>query len=105
MPPDAVVNTARPSKNVRRGLIRSAIRPPVMRSPPNASVYAVMTHCRLPADDPKYDRTTGSAVVTIVTSRTTTNCATQITARGRLRRSLFPAKLLMLETYPEPSDG
>ena len=42
----------------------------------------VMIHCRLLAEDPKDDLTTGSAVVTIVTSRTTTNCATQVTARG-----------------------
>jgi hypothetical protein len=42
-----------------------------------------MIHCRLLAEDPKDDLITGSAVVTIVTSRTTTNCATQVTARGK----------------------
>jgi hypothetical protein len=76
-----------------------------MRSPPNASVYPVMIHCRLLAEDPKDDLMTGSAVVTIVTSRTTTNCATQVTARGKPNRGVFPVKSFMVETYPDRSDS
>jgi hypothetical protein len=66
-------------------------------------VYPVMIHCRLSAEDPKDDLITGSAVVTIVTSRTTTNCATQVTARGKPNRGVFPVKSFMVETYPDRS--
>ena len=66
-------------------------------------------HQRVRGEDPllasvaesQCGRITGSAVVTIVTSSTTTNCATQTTATDvQPDRMLLPAKALMLGTYP-----
>ncbi len=41
-----------------------------------------MTHCRTEVENPRSRRISGSATATIVTSRTTTNCATQSSASG-----------------------
>ena len=84
--------------NIRREPTRSANRPPGMRKPPKASVYAVITQCRPPPLNPSDSPTTGSAVVTIVASSTTTNCATQATAMPSRRLELFPVKTLIPET-------
>ncbi len=41
---EAPVNSAMPSRNMRRRPSRSAARPPSMRKPPNVSVYAFTIH-------------------------------------------------------------
>ena len=45
-------------------------------------MYAVTTHCRSAASNPRSRPMAGSAIATMVTSRTTTNCATQRSARA-----------------------
>jgi hypothetical protein len=76
---DAPVKTSRPDTKIRRRPSRSAARPPSSSRPPNASVYAVMTHCRSPIPKWRSAWIVGSATFTTVMSRITMNCARQRT--------------------------
>jgi hypothetical protein len=67
------VNKPRPIRKIRRQPKTSASRPPQMSSPPNASAYAVKIHCWPASLNRSAGRIAGSAIVTIVKSRTTTN--------------------------------
>lgn len=84
--PDATANPTSPIMNVFLRPTRSAIRPPSSSSPPNASVYAVITHCRLASDIPRSRWADGRAMFTIVASSTTISCAIAITTRPHQRR-------------------
>ena len=68
---------------------RSPIRPPSKSSDPNASAYAVTTHWRLSFEKCSARCADGSAMLTIVASSTTINCASPITARIHHRRSYW----------------
>jgi hypothetical protein len=72
-----MVKIAAPSVNRRRRPNRSADRPPSRRNPPNASVYAVTTHCKSPGVKRKSRAIVGSATFVTVASRTTMNWARQ----------------------------
>src|SRR5271165_3580322 len=61
--------------------------PPSSKRLPNASAYAVTTHCRLSVEMPSDRCAEGSAMFTIVASRTTISCATPSRARTVQRRS------------------
>ena len=78
---DAAVNSPTPAKNRRLRPNRSPARPPSSMEPPNASVYAVMTHCRSALAKPRSVWIAGSATFTIVASSTTMNWATVTSAR------------------------
>lgn len=80
---EAIVNNARPAKNMRRRPNRSPARPPKMMSPPKASVYAVMTQCRSVRAKPTSAWIEGRATFTTVMSRMSMNCA----AHSRTRTS------------------
>jgi len=60
---------------------RSPTLPPTNSRLPNASAYAVTTHCRLWGEKCNARCADGSATVTIVASNTTINCATLNKAR------------------------
>ena len=89
---DAAVNTARPTVNVRRRPTTSLSRPPTSSAPPNVTAYAVTTQWRLVGDRRRSCWRVGRATFTIVTSRTTRNCAVPTSAsnerEARARRSL-----------------
>ena len=72
---DAIPNTASPVANRRRWPSRSPARPATISRPPNASVYALRTHCRPDAENPSDRWISGRAIATIVTSSTTRNWA------------------------------
>jgi hypothetical protein len=74
---DAAVNSATPARNRRLRPNRSPARPPSSKKPPNASVYAVITHCRSAWAKPRSLWIAGRATFTIVASSTTMNCAKQ----------------------------
>ena len=73
---DAPAKSARPAMNTVRRPRRSASRPASTRNPANASVYALTTHCRSAGATSRLRWIAGSAIATIVASRTTTNWAT-----------------------------
>ena len=87
---EAAAKISSPLRNARRAPYRSATRPASSSPPPKVSVYAPSTHCRSAGSNPRSRRMAGSAIATIVTSRTTTNCATQRSARRRPPRSWAP---------------
>ena len=66
---------------------RSAMRPPSRSRLPNASAYAVMIHWRWSSEKPSSACADGRAMLTIVTSSTTSSCAMPMTARISQRRS------------------
>src|SRR3954469_14436144 len=82
---DAVVKTITPATKTLRRPTRSPARPPSSRKPPNTSVYALMTHCRLDVEKPRSRWIEGSATFTIVASRMTMNCARQTMTRTSQR--------------------
>ena len=59
---DAIPNTASPVANRRRWPNRSPARPATISRPPNASVYALRTHCRPEAENPSDRWISGSAI-------------------------------------------
>ena len=71
--------------NTRRRPNRSAKRPPSIRKPPNANVYALTTHGRPLSEKPSALPIEGSATFTIEASSTTMNCATASTASAAQR--------------------
>ena len=70
-----------PTRKTRLRPSRSPARPPSSRKPPKNSVYELMIHCRLASLSPRSFWIDGSATFTIVASRMTMNCATQIRTR------------------------
>ena len=83
---DAAEKRAIPIMNMRRRPRRSPVRPPSSRKPPNAIVYAVMTHWRSFSATVSAVLIDGSATLTIETSRTVMNIATQTSASACQRR-------------------
>ena len=83
---DAPAKPARPVRNVTLRPSRSASLPPSSRRLPNASVYAVTTHCRSTVLKCSARCADGSAMFMIVASRTTISCARPITPRMSHRR-------------------
>src|SRR5271154_3007607 len=77
-----------PAMNVHLRPNRSPSFPPSSNRLPNASAYAVTTHCRLSVEKPKDRCAEGSAMFTIVESRTTISCATP--SRARIAQRLLP---------------
>ena len=77
---DAAEKRAIPIMNMRRRPSRSPARPPSSRKPPNAIVYAVMTHWRSFSATFSAVLIDGSATLTIETSSTVMNIATQTSA-------------------------
>src|SRR4051794_11270643 len=84
-PADAAVKSARPATNRRRCPNRSPARPAGISKPPNASVYAVTTHCSVAGPKPRSRSIAGSATATIVVSRTATNWTPQSRAMAMVR--------------------
>ena len=75
-----------PIMNMRRRPSRSPARPPSRRKPPNAIVYAVITHWRSFSATFSEVLIDGSATLTIETSSTVMNIATQTSASASQRR-------------------
>ncbi len=75
-----------PTRNVTFRPSRSASRPPSSSRLPNASVYAVTTHCRSTVVKCSALWADGSAMFITVMSRTTMSCARPITPRISQRR-------------------
>lgn len=69
------------------------MRPPKSRSPPNASAYAVITHCLLPSEMPRSVWAEGRAMFTMVASSTTISWARAMNANAfqRLGSGRVPA--------------
>src|SRR5439155_26370451 len=88
---DAIENSAIPIMNIRRRPSRSAARPPSSRRPPNVIVYAMSTHCSVFSDTFSDVLIDGSATLTIETSRTVMNIATQTSASACQRCGSGPA--------------
>ena len=84
---EAHAKPIRPATNVHLRPNRSPSFPPSSNRLPNASAYAVTTHCRLSVEKPNDRCAEGSAMLTIVASRTTISCATPSRARIAQRRS------------------
>ena len=90
---DAAEKIATPARKSRRRPNRSPARPPSSRKPPNTSVYALMTHWRFAALNPRSVWIDGSATLTTVASSTTMNCARQTMTRTTQRLlSASPAR-------------
>ena len=86
---EAAENRTIPARNRRRRPMRSAARPPSMRKPPKASVYAFTIHCRLDGEKCSPRWIDGSATFTMVASRMTMNWAMPTitrTSQGLTRR-------------------
>src|SRR5271163_2575618 len=86
-----------PAMNVHLRPNRSPSFPPSSNRLPNASAYAVTTHCRLSVEKPNARCAEGSALLTIVESSTTINCATP--SRARTAQRLVP------ESEPPAADS
>lgn len=84
--PDAIAKPTSPIMKVFFRPTMSAIRPPSSSSPPNASVYAVITHWRFASDIPRSRWAEGRAMFTMLASSTTINCAIAITTSAHQRR-------------------
>ncbi len=82
---DAPAKPSNPMMKVRLRPVKSAIRPPSSSRPPNARVYAVITHCRSASVMPSSRWAEGRAMVTIVASSMTMSCATPITRSASQR--------------------
>ena len=78
---DAAANPIRPARNVTFRPSRSASLPPSSSRLPNASAYAVTTHCRSTMENPRSRCAVGSAMFMIVASSTIMSCARAITPR------------------------
>ena len=94
---DTPAKPARPARNVTFRPSRSASQPPASSKLPNASVYAVTTHCRSTVVKPSARCADGSAIFITVRSSTTISCARPTTPRMSQRRS--PARAT--ETAPD----
>jgi hypothetical protein len=77
---DAPENPTSPAISAHLRPNRSPSLPPTNSRLPNASAYAVTTHCRLSLEKCNARWADGSATVTIVASSTTISCATLSTA-------------------------
>ncbi len=77
---EAREKTTRPTMKMRRRPSMSAARPPRISSPLKAMAYPVTTHCTTEVVTPKSRSMDGSAIFTMVKSRTTINDATRIIA-------------------------
>src|SRR6516225_58369 len=88
---EAAVNTAAPMIKTRRRPSRSASRPPSSKNPPNASAYALSTHCRPTGENPSPRWIAGNASVTIDPSMTTSNWASKISPSARPRCRACPS--------------
>src|SRR5262249_53919880 len=82
---DAAAKPTSPMISIRRLPNRSDSRPPSSSRLPNASEYAVTTHCRSALEKFRALWAEGSAIFTIVASRTTISCATPTTASTHQR--------------------
>ena len=91
-PPSAEASEkpARPAMNVHLRPNRSPSLPPSSSRLPNASAYAVITHCRLSVEKCSARCAEGSAMLTIVASSTTISCATPSSARTAQRFGAKP---------------
>ena len=78
---DAAANPIRPATNVTFRPSRSASLPPRSSRLPNASAYAVTTHCRSTMENARSCCAVGSAMFMIVASSTIMSCARAITPR------------------------
>src|SRR5215471_14617994 len=78
---EATENPTRPAISVHLRPNRSVSFPPSSSRLPNDSAYAVTIHCRLSVEKPSAFWAEGIAIVTIVASSTTINCATLSSAR------------------------
>ncbi len=83
---EATAKPTSPTMNARLRPNRSDIRPPSSSRLPKASAYAVMTHCRCGSVKPRSACADGSAMFTMVLSRTTISCAIAMTASTHHRR-------------------
>ncbi len=83
---EAPAKPIRPTTKVRLRPKMSPIRPPSNSRLPKASAYAVITHWRLSSEKPRSAWAEGSAMFTIVASRTTISWASPSTARISQRR-------------------
>ncbi len=86
---DTAAKPTRPVMKMTLRPIRSASRPPNSSRLPNASAYAVTTHCRSTVLKPSARCADGSAMFTIVTSSTIISWASPITPRISHRRGLM----------------
>src|SRR5215471_18124082 len=84
---EAAAKPTSPMISIRRRPTRSDSRPPSSRRPPKASEYAVTTHCRSALENPRSCWAEGSAMFTIVASRTTISWASPTTPRIHQRRA------------------
>src|SRR5262245_62506832 len=82
---DAAAKPSAPTRNVTLRPSRSPSRPPNSSRLPNASAYAVTTHCRSTVVKPRARCADGSAIFTTVASSTTMSCARAITPRTSQR--------------------
>ena len=78
---DAIAKPSRPTRNVTFRPSRSLSLPPSSSRLPNASAYAVTTHCRSTMEKPSDFCADGSAMFMIVASRMIMSCARAITPR------------------------
>ena len=78
---DTIAKPARPAMNVTLRPSRSASRPPSSSRLPNASAYAVTTHCRSTVAKCSVCCADGSAMFTTVRSSTIMSCASPTVAR------------------------
>ncbi|MCP9953283.1 hypothetical protein LUX33_35830 [Actinomadura madurae] len=70
---DETPKPSSPIRNARRWPSAPLTLPPIRRSPPKVSAYAVIAQCRFPSDMCSACCADGSAMFTIVPSRTTSN--------------------------------
>ena len=91
---DTPAKPTSPVKNVTLRPSRSDSLPPSSSRLPNARLYAVTTHCRSTVVKPSARCADGSAMFTIVRSRTTISCARPITPRISQRRR---SRVLLME--------
>ena len=90
---EARANPIRPVINTRLRSNMSPSRPPTGSRLPKASAYAVTTHCRSLFGNARARCADGSAMFTIVASRTTMSWAIATTTRTSQRRSSGAAGL------------
>src|SRR6516164_2614391 len=91
---EAAVNTESPSIRIRRRPSRSAARPPSSKNPPNASAYAVTTHCKLVSEKCRSRPIVGNDTLTIVRSMIVMKYATANSANARQRLILLVVDII-----------
>src|SRR3954467_9435854 len=79
---EASVKTARPARKIPRRETRAPRRPASSSSPPKAIRYALTTHARLDAENPRSSWIDGSATFTTVTSSTIISMPAHSTTRA-----------------------